>query len=333
MQPWKKILYVFEEGVDHASAIARTVALAEHHRADLTVLDVIPTSAADLREEIFAFHATALDPLLAPHRGRINISEIVAVGTVFVEVILAVLRDGYDLVTKVAEAPDYLQRLFGSTDMHLLRKCPCPLWLMKPQENMVLDKVLAAIDFDPLPTPNNLQDQLNQRILAIASSLASQNSASLHLVHAWEAFAEGTMRARADHHQDFLDRYFQKEQAAHQGALAALVDSLSRTMDEETFARLNLGLHLPKGAAIKVIPQLANDLATSVVVMGTVARTGIPGLIIGNTAEAILDQLTCSVLAVKPPGFVSPVQLWSPPETILQSHPAPPVGQGWEKSP
>jgi nucleotide-binding universal stress UspA family protein len=41
--------------------------------------------------------------------------------------------------------------------------------------------------------------------------------------------------------------------------------------------------------------------------MGTLGRTGISGLIIGNTAEAILDQLTCSVLAIKPPGFISPV--------------------------
>lgn len=309
MQPFAKILYLYEEHADHATAIARTVALALHHRADLTVLDVLPGEVGDEREEIFAFHATTLDPLLAPYRERINISTTVAVGTVFVEVIRAVLRDGHDLVIKVAEAPDYLQRLFGSTDMHLLRKCPCPLWLMKPQENVALDKVLAAVDFDPLPTPNNLQDQLNQRILAIASSLASHNSASLHLVHAWEAFAEGRMRARADRDQDLLDRYFQKEQAKHQGALAALVDSLRQSVDDETFARLNLGLHLPKGAAIKVIPQLANDLAAQVVVMGTVARTGIPGLIIGNTAEAILDQLTCSVLAVKPPGFVSPVQL------------------------
>jgi nucleotide-binding universal stress UspA family protein len=29
----------------------------------------------------------------------------------------------------------------------------------------------------------------------------------------------------------------------------------------------------------------------------------------GNTAEAILGQLDCSVLAIKPPGFVSPVSL------------------------
>lgn len=43
--------------------------------------------------------------------------------------------------------------------------------------------------------------------------------------------------------------------------------------------------------------------------MGTVARTGIPGFIIGNTSEAVLYQLECSVLALKPPGFVCPVNL------------------------
>ncbi|WP_432648854.1 universal stress protein [Methylomarinum roseum] len=43
--------------------------------------------------------------------------------------------------------------------------------------------------------------------------------------------------------------------------------------------------------------------------MGTLGQTGISGFLIGNTAEAILDQLQCSVLAIKPPGFRSPVTI------------------------
>jgi len=43
--------------------------------------------------------------------------------------------------------------------------------------------------------------------------------------------------------------------------------------------------------------------------MGTVARTGMPGLLIGNTAEGVLNEIDYSVLAVKPPGFVTPVTL------------------------
>ena len=51
----------------------------------------------------------------------------------------------------------------------------------------------------------------------------------------------------------------------------------------------------------------SSDVEPGVVVMGTLARSGIRGLLIGNTAERILDDLDASVIAVKPPGFVSPV--------------------------
>ena len=63
------------------------------------------------------------------------------------------------------------------------------------------------------------------------------------------------------------------------------------------------------------MPSLARRKRVDLVVMGTVARTGVPGLFIGNTAEAILNQVQCSVLAAKPDGFVTPVQLDASPAT------------------
>ena len=36
-------------------------------------------------------------------------------------------------------------------------------------------------------------------------------------------------------------------------------------------------------------------------------RTGIPGFLIGNTAESVLQQVDTSVLTVKPERFVTPV--------------------------
>ena len=43
------------------------------------------------------------------------------------------------------------------------------------------------------------------------------------------------------------------------------------------------------------------------IVMGSVGRTGLAGFFIGNTAETVLSRVKCSVLTVKPDGFVSPV--------------------------
>lgn len=43
------------------------------------------------------------------------------------------------------------------------------------------------------------------------------------------------------------------------------------------------------------------------IVMGTLGRTGISGFLIGNAAERIVNGIQCSLLAVKPDGFVSPI--------------------------
>ena len=67
--------------------------------------------------------------------------------------------------------------------------------------------------------------------------------------------------------------------------------------------------HLIEGDPRSKIPALAKKINADLVIMGTVARTGIPGLFMGNTAETVLNKLDCSVLAIKPHGFVTPVTL------------------------
>ena len=67
--------------------------------------------------------------------------------------------------------------------------------------------------------------------------------------------------------------------------------------------------HVEEGRAAHVVTETAKRLEADLIVMGTVARTGIPGLIIGNTAEDVLSAAHCSVLAVKPPDFRTPVTL------------------------
>lgn len=69
-------------------------------------------------------------------------------------------------------------------------------------------------------------------------------------------------------------------------------------------------VHHVRGTPDRIIPQYVADENIDVLVMGTVARTGIPGFIIGNTAENIVQKLGCSLLALKPNGFVSPVRAY-----------------------
>jgi universal stress protein E len=67
--------------------------------------------------------------------------------------------------------------------------------------------------------------------------------------------------------------------------------------------------HLRKGNPAEVITRFVTDERIDAVVMGTVVRIGLPGFLIGNTAETVLDRVSCSLFTVKPDGFVSPVLL------------------------
>lgn len=320
MKRFKNILYVSEPSVAQESAVARAVALAQNNQAQLMIIDVIPEQtagigmppggpiSADLTAAMIAERRQMLESLVAPYTALLDISIEILVGTKFLEAIRVVLRNDYDLVIKPAENPAWIERLFGSDDMHLLRKCPCPVWLMKPEEKSNYECIVAAVDFDSNHTGSDKQ-ALNQQILGLATSLALSDFAQLHLVHAWDVPEAGFVRLWVDDPDAAEMDMIEGERARRQAGMDALTRMLRDQIGAEAYNYLSLRVHLPRGTARKAIPALVKELKADLVVMGTVARTGIPGFIIGNTAEAILDQLQCSALAVKPVGFVSPITL------------------------
>ncbi|XKE46916.1 universal stress protein [Halomonas organivorans] len=320
MKRFGNILYVVEPSAPQQAGLARAISLAENNQATLTLIDVIPEemldlslvprgpSAAEVRHRVMAERRAWIESLIVPHADRLACHVEVLTGIRFIEVIRAVLRAEYDLVIKTAENPEWSRLLFGSDDMHLMRKCPCPVWLMKPEEKPNYRRIVAAVDVD---VHRNVpgEQALNDGILDIASSLALSDFAELHLVHAWDAPEAGFVGLWAND-PDRMERHIvEGEHSRHKIGMDRLTHRLREHIGEEAYDYLSPRVHLPMGSAKKAIPELVGKLQADLVVMGTVARTGIPGFIIGNTAEAVLHQLQCSVLALKPPGFVSPVTL------------------------
>lgn len=106
-----------------------------------------------------------------------------------------------------------------------------------------------------------------------------------------------------------LAGYAERERLLHQNGFCLLGETLRDFLGDETYRYLLSESHMVRGAPQKEIPAMAVTLQVDLVVMGTVARSGILNLLIGNTSEAIVAQLNCSVLALKPEGFVTPVTL------------------------
>ena len=151
---------------------------------------------------------------------------------------------------------------------------------------------------------------MNHQILELASSLAVADFAELHLVHIWYAIGESTMRGPFLNASDEqVDVYVEQVRKLSAANLKSLMKEVFSGRAGEALTYLKPHTHLLKGWARKEIPKLAGQIDADLIVMGTVARTGIPGFIMGNTAETILNQIDCSILAIKPEGFVTPVML------------------------
>ena len=170
---------------------------------------------------------------------------------------------------------------------------------------------MACVDFSDLdPSGADTAEPLNRMILEMAGSLASYEQSEFHVVHAWDAIGEALMRGvRAGADEETVERYVNDVRLEHRHWLGQLLEKARDWVGHKTYDAVRPKTHVPKGRAGDIIPRLAHELRIDVLVMGTVARTGIPGFIIGNTAENVLYRINCSVLAIKPPGFVTPVTL------------------------
>ena len=304
MQRFKKILFVREQNTTATSTPRRAVQLARNNKAQLTICDAskeLPKTPPKLNDTFRQIHESQL---LARFEG-IDLAGIktrtkLLTGTPFIEIIKEVQRGDHDLVIKSAEGSGgTFSNLFGETDMSLMRKCPCPVWIVKPSSRTNYARIVAAVDPDPAVKENAA---LNRSILNLASSLARQENSELHVVHAWALQGEDMYRsARTGLTKLAVDEMAVDVQETHKKWLNEL-------LEHHNFNGIDLKIHLEKGDAGKVIPALIEDKQADIVVMGTVARTGIEGFFIGNTAEKILRNVDCSVLTVKPQGFKTPIK-------------------------
>ena len=163
-------------------------------------------------------------------------------------------------------------------------------------------RILAAVD-----TTSDLPDcergSLNPLILQLASSLARLEGSELHVVQVWSVLAETYMSVRAQLEESVIRKLRDETKQHYSRKLASLLSGVD-------LSGVAVHQHLPGVEdTSRAIVELANHLNIDLLVMGTVCRTGLAGFFIGNTAEQVLSEVNCSVLTVKPEGFVTPVTL------------------------
>lgn len=312
MQQFHNILFVSQGIENEVEGLKQAISLAHNNKASLKVLVVCPEppdshdnykkSYEDFLKERMEKSIQITQVALKLRETELNIAiEVESGAAPAIRIIRHVLRDGHDLIIKEAEFREG-GKGFEALDMTLLRKSPCPVWLCRPIKHSHSD-IQVAVAIDP-ENEEQVGRDLALKLLDISRSLADMCSGKLIIISCWNYQYENYLRDSNSLHlsKKEIQEIVTQTQLEHRLALEILI--------KEANIGDNYQLQHVKGLPAQVMGKVIEDEKVDILVMGTLARTGIPGFIIGNTAENIVQKLGCSLLALKPNGFVSPVSAY-----------------------
>jgi universal stress protein E len=273
MQAIRSILVVIEPEHPESLALKRAKVIAGVTQAHLHLL------VCDRRHD----HATMLGALKATllEDGYSATTEQAWNESQHETIVQVQQAEGCGLVVKQHFPDSPLKKaLLTPEDWKLLRSCPTPVLLVKTADSWKDRVILAAVDVGNTDLEHR---HLHNTIIDHGYDIASLARAHLHVISAHPSPMLSSADPTFQLSETIQARY--REQCK---AFQAEFD-----IDEDR-------LHIEEGPADVLIPFMAHKLKAAVTVIGTVARTGLSGALIGNTAEVVLDKLESDVLVLKP---------------------------------
>jgi universal stress protein E len=206
-------------------------------------------------------------------------------GKTFVETIHAVQTQGFDLVVLGTRGENAIKRfLVGSTADRLIQHCPAPVYVTHKDQKPQITTVLAAVDFSAA----------SGQALVKAAELARLSKAKLHVVH---VLNEADLNELLEQSGSTVPRISRKD--LQSAAATHLETFVRKAIPEGALPEL----HVTHGDSWRMIGTAAKRVDASVIVLSTIGRGGVSGMLLGSTADRILHTSEVGVLVVKPEGF------------------------------
>jgi len=226
---------------------------------------------------------TWLEGLAAPLRSKgIEVTTSAIQGDPLIKVILTWLKNSpADLVLKDSHHHPFTKRSFlGNTDWHLIRECPFPLLLTKPGQWREPLVVAAAVD-PRIPTGE--EDFLAQRILDCAVAIGRPMQATIIAAHSYfpDVIAAASVCSQPNYF-NVTAEMLEAEKTLRENALASL---LAPYRIEPQCVQLEMGI------ASSCLPEIAERRAVDIMVMGAISRNHLKQMLIGSTAERLLERM------------------------------------------
>ena len=263
-----RILVVYDPTSDSQNALDRAAIIATNEGSSIHLYACIHKDTApagtDNQQQAVETQQEILQQAAAPliEQGIAVSTEVDWAEDWYQAIIEATARNGAGAVLKSSHPHSKGERRFKRTsDWTLIRECDCPVLLVKTPAGKDPRKVLAAID---IGSDNENYGELNETILSFCQRYIGNEDAEIYFLNA---------------HKDLASR-------PDRGTLI-------RTCGVEG-DRVLIEMENPDKAILKH----AGELGVNLVVIGNSARSGLSALMKSNTAEKVLDQLECDLLAL-----------------------------------
>lgn len=306
MENYQNILVVIDPNSEQQKALQRAVELAQKTNAKITALlcvydfsyQMTTMLSKDERElmrtSVIEGSLTWLTSIVNKTTNKQVKIEVTWHHRPFEAIIKHVITNNYDLVIKATHEHNKLKAIiFTPTDWHLLRKCPCPVLLVKDHSWPINGNIIAAVN---IGNSEPEQCSLNKKVTEEALNLAKIIKAKVNLVNAYPSQA---MSLAIEVPEFDITQYNETVKNHHTQAM---------NKHCKPYPIKENNIYIREGLPENVIAELSEEIDAELVILGTIGRTGFSATLIGNTAEHTIDNLNCDVLALKPDGYISPLQ-------------------------
>ncbi len=172
----------------------------------------------------------------------------------------------------------------GSEASKCVRKVPTRVMLVSEDSAGPFNNVLACVDFS----------DTSKEVLRNAARVARRDQSTLHVIHVFHG-PWHDLHYRAPTPEASVE--FRTEFAAE--LEASLADFLEPFQAEFDGIDVKASLQDSDSYGVGIV-EYAQDVGCDLVVIGTRGRTNLRYILLGSTAERVLKQAPCSVLAIKP---------------------------------
>ena len=303
--------------LEHAADIAK------HNQSHVKVVHVVSDYPKDvrtwwnvrnpgrLRESIVRDREDFLDGLVESLNklGVENVTRELYWGEPVVEIAKDVLAESRQLVMVVSRYSGKVSYgAFGYPSMDLVRHCPCPIWVTQKKVKKRVHRIVACLG----GSGGEVRiEGTNAKMLGHGAAVAEAEDSKLHVVHVMPLYGNKNGK-----------RHDKKRLSTDLGVYLDTVRNEIRQRCNDFLSDLGVSLaadqvHVLIGTPTAVIPDFVESHGADLLVMATAARTGLPGLVVGNAAEKVMKKIRCPMLVVKSDALSAQLTQSSPIDTAV----------------